>query len=109
MAIAENLNSLLKGYKLQYYYFCIYFFHRAIPKEDLFFDPEGKTVWYLFADIYCLDYDGNVFDAALIAVFSALKNGIPFPSSDYAFSPQSYFSAITRRRIHTRYRNNCAS
>jgi exosome complex component RRP43 len=40
------------------------------------FDSEGKTVWYLYLDIYCLDYDGNVFDASLIALISALKNGM---------------------------------
>ena len=32
-------------------------------------------VWYLYVDMYCLDYDGNVFDACLIALLSALANG----------------------------------
>jgi hypothetical protein len=31
--------------------------------------------WYLYADLYCLDYDGNVFDCALIALLAALHNG----------------------------------
>jgi len=31
-------------------------------------------VWYLYVDMYCLDYDGNVFDACLIALLSALAN-----------------------------------
>jgi exosome complex RNA-binding protein Rrp42 (RNase PH superfamily) len=32
--------------------------------------------WYLYADLYCLDYDGNVFDCALIALLAALHNGL---------------------------------
>ena len=36
---------------------------------------EGKAVWVLYADLYCLENDGNVFDAALIALLTALKNG----------------------------------
>eukprot|EP00026_Physarum_polycephalum_P015344 Phypoly_transcript_15998.p1 GENE.Phypoly_transcript_15998~~Phypoly_transcript_15998.p1 ORF type:complete len:280 (+),score=45.09 Phypoly_transcript_15998:49-888(+) len=67
MAIAENLNTLAKG---------------LVPKDQLHFDPEGKTVWYLFLDIYCLDYDGNVFDAALIALIAALQN-VQLPEGEY--------------------------
>ncbi len=37
--------------------------------------PKSVTLnWFIYADIYCLDYDGNVFDAALIALVAALKN-----------------------------------
>jgi len=36
---------------------------------------ESKAVWTLFADVICLNYDGNVFDAALLAIIAALKNG----------------------------------
>lgn len=36
---------------------------------------EGKAVWVLYADIVCLNDDGNVFDASLLALVSALKNG----------------------------------
>jgi len=67
MAIAENLNALAKG---------------LISPEDLKFDPEGKSAWYLYLDIYCLDYDGNVFDAALIALIAALKN-VQLPEGEY--------------------------
>jgi exosome complex component RRP43 len=31
-------------------------------------------VWYLYVDLYCLDYDGNVFDACLVALLAALAN-----------------------------------
>lgn len=34
---------------------------------------EGK-VWGVFADIYVLDYDGNLFDAATLAAMSALTS-----------------------------------
>ena len=34
----------------------------------------GAAVWLLRADIICLEYDGNVADAALIALIAALRN-----------------------------------
>ncbi|KAL1924563.1 uncharacterized protein VTP21DRAFT_4217 [Calcarisporiella thermophila] len=43
---------------------------------------EGKAVWVLYADLLCLNYDGNVIDAALIALVSALKN-LRLPSASY--------------------------
>lgn len=49
---------------------------KTSPKIDEVKDvPEQLTVgWYLYADLYCLDYDGNVFDCALIALLTALHN-----------------------------------
>jgi len=35
---------------------------------------EKMSSWVLYADIVCLDYDGNVVDASLLALVSALKN-----------------------------------
>ncbi|MCQ2977174.1 MAG: exosome complex protein Rrp42 [archaeon] len=35
---------------------------------------EGKKVWMLFIDIHVIDYDGNLFDAANLAVMAALMN-----------------------------------
>lgn len=35
---------------------------------------EDASVWVLYADVVCLDYDGNVVDAALLALTTALKN-----------------------------------
>mmetsp|Transcript_9986 Transcript_9986/g.13717 ORF Transcript_9986/g.13717 Transcript_9986/m.13717 type:complete len:301 (+) Transcript_9986:29-931(+) len=35
---------------------------------------EVQYSWYLFVDIYCLNYDGNILDACLIALLAALKN-----------------------------------
>lgn len=37
--------------------------------------PSGQFSWYLYADIYCLDYDGNILDASLAALLAALRNG----------------------------------
>ncbi len=34
---------------------------------------EGKKVWMVNIDIHTIDYDGNLFDAALIAAVTALK------------------------------------
>ncbi|KAG6844360.1 hypothetical protein H0H87_007541 [Tephrocybe sp. NHM501043] len=34
----------------------------------------GKAVWVLYVDATCINYDGNVFDATLLAMVAALKN-----------------------------------
>jgi exosome complex component RRP43 len=36
---------------------------------------EGESAWTLYADIVCLDYDGSVADACLLALVAALKDG----------------------------------
>ncbi|EJD01703.1 uncharacterized protein FOMMEDRAFT_88508 [Fomitiporia mediterranea MF3/22] len=33
-----------------------------------------KAVWVLYVDATCINFDGNVFDAALLAMIAALKN-----------------------------------
>ncbi len=38
-------------------------------------EEANEAMWYLYVDMYCLDYDGNVFDACLIALLAALQNG----------------------------------
>ena len=40
-------------------------------------NDDKKVLWYLIVDLYCLDHDGNLFDACLIALIAALKNGEP--------------------------------
>jgi len=37
---------------------------------------ERKEVWILFTDIYVLDYDGNLFDAAFLGAMAALRSTI---------------------------------
>lgn len=43
------------------------------PLESLCIEP-GKAVWVLYADIVCLNYDGNILDASLLALTTALKD-----------------------------------
>ncbi|XP_071512732.1 exosome complex component RRP43-like isoform X2 [Panulirus ornatus] len=34
----------------------------------------NKVAWCLYCDVVCLNYDGNLYDAALIALMAALQN-----------------------------------
>lgn len=42
-----------------------------VDLEKLCIEP-GKKVWMLFIDLHIIDYDGNLFDTATLAVMSAL-------------------------------------
>lgn len=44
-----------------------------IDLKDLCIEKE-KLVWVLFCDISCLDYDGSILDAAVIALVAALRS-----------------------------------
>ena len=33
-----------------------------------------QAVWCLYADVICLNYDGNIQDASLVALLAALRN-----------------------------------
>ena len=46
---------------------------KAIDTEKLCIEP-GKKVFVVFVDIYVLNYDGNLIDAAAMAALSALMN-----------------------------------
>ena len=35
-------------------------------------------MWVLYVDATCINYDGNAFDAALVAMLAALKNSMYF-------------------------------
>ncbi len=43
---------------------------------------EGKKVWMIFLDLHIIDYDGNLFDAATLAVMAALMN-TKIPTAKY--------------------------
>uniref|UniRef100_A0A3Q3M212 Exosome complex component RRP43 n=1 Tax=Mastacembelus armatus TaxID=205130 RepID=A0A3Q3M212_9TELE len=43
-----------------------------IQTEDLCIE-RGKLCWVLYCDMICLDYDGNILDACIIALLAALK------------------------------------
>lgn len=45
----------------------------TVSTKSLCIQP-GKAVWVLYVDATCINYDGNVFDAALIAMVAALRN-----------------------------------
>ena len=42
----------------------------------------GEAVWMCFIDIYALNYDGNLFDAASLAAVSALRSAV-VPAEQY--------------------------
>lgn len=44
-----------------------------LPTASLCIEPH-KAAWVLYVDATCINYDGNVFDAALIAMVAALQN-----------------------------------
>ncbi|KAF8076871.1 ribosomal protein S5 domain 2-type protein [Lyophyllum atratum] len=44
-----------------------------LPLTSLCIHP-GKAAWVLYVDATCINYDGNVFDATLLAMVAALKN-----------------------------------
>ncbi|KIJ49546.1 hypothetical protein M422DRAFT_59277 [Sphaerobolus stellatus SS14] len=52
-----------------------------ISTSSLCIQP-GKSVWVLYVDATCLNYDGNAFDAALLAMVAALKN-VRLPKATY--------------------------
>ncbi|KAK4686418.1 exosome complex component RRP43, partial [Tremellales sp. Uapishka_1] len=45
----------------------------TIPPSSLCIEP-GKAVWTLYIDAVCINYDGNAFDAVVLAVIAALRN-----------------------------------
>jgi exosome complex component RRP43 len=63
--VAQSLNSLVKN---------------IINLEELKCnivsggDEDESLSWYLWVDVCWLDYDGNIFDAAIISAIGALKN-----------------------------------
>lgn len=44
--------------------------------------PRIKCVWYLHVSVYCLNYDGNIMDASLLAILAALKT-VRLPVVEY--------------------------
>lgn len=50
---------------------------RVVQPESLCISP-GKAVYTLYIDVVCINYDGNAFDAAVMAVMAALRNSMSF-------------------------------
>lgn len=72
-----------------------------------------KAVWVLYVDATCINYDGNAFDATLIAMVSALQNStswlfaINLPAHDLCTAvsarlPKATFDEDTGRVLCTR-------
>ncbi|KAJ3997607.1 ribosomal protein S5 domain 2-type protein [Lentinula boryana] len=53
----------------------------------------GKSAWVLYVDATVINYDGNVFDATLLAMVCALKN-VSLPHAD--FDPELHRTVCTR-------------
>ncbi|RLN79694.1 hypothetical protein BBJ28_00005894 [Nothophytophthora sp. Chile5] len=45
---------------------------RVVEMEDLSIE-KGQSAWKLMVDVYCIDHDGNVLDAALTSIMAAFK------------------------------------
>ncbi|KLO14512.1 hypothetical protein SCHPADRAFT_903189 [Schizopora paradoxa] len=43
---------------------------------------KGKAAWVLYVDAICINYDGNAFDATLLAIVAALQN-VKLPKAKY--------------------------
>lgn len=55
---------------------------KVLPLRKLVIHP-GKAAWVLYVDVVCINYDGNAFDAAVLAVMTALRNtNIPVATYD---------------------------
>ena len=54
----------------------------------------GKSVWVLYVDATCINYDGNAFDATLLAMVAALKNSTFYLYSEDPFL--LFFFLLTR-------------
>lgn len=44
-----------------------------MPPKSLIIAP-GKAAWVIYIDVVCINYDGNAYDAAVLAVMAALRN-----------------------------------
>jgi hypothetical protein len=52
---------------------CAMYRSNVLPTKSLCIHP-GKSVWVLYVDATCINCDGNVFDATLLAMVAALKS-----------------------------------
>lgn len=66
---------------------------QLLPLTTLCIAP-GRSVWCLYVDATCISYDGNVFDAALLAMVVALRNSEPGPTRGVLFADSHLFSLL---------------
>lgn len=67
-----------------------------VPPAALCIAP-GKAVWSIFIDVVCINYDGNAFDATVLAVMAALRDSELIVSECLALTLMN--SAFTSREI----------
>ena len=58
----------------------------VVSPASLCIEP-GKAAWVLYVDATCINYDGNAFDATLLAMVAALKNSACPSSPSLSLSP----------------------
>jgi exosome complex RNA-binding protein Rrp42 (RNase PH superfamily) len=63
-----------------------------LPLSSLCIHP-GKSAWVLYVDATCINYDGNAFDAALVAMVAALRNSMSLPHPSLLLPHQSPITA----------------
>lgn len=62
---------------------------------------KGKAVWVLYVDAICINYDGNAFDAALLAIVAALQNGkVAAPTRARRGTDQEYIVKLPRAKFN---------
>uniref|UniRef100_V9L3G1 Ribosomal RNA-processing protein 43 n=1 Tax=Callorhinchus milii TaxID=7868 RepID=V9L3G1_CALMI len=71
-------NLTAERFKFVIFFYVKKFSSQFLQKEDLCIE-KGKLVWVVYCDMMCLDYDGNLLDACIIALLAALKN-VQLPS-----------------------------
>lgn len=45
-----------------------------VSTSDPYLSGGQRAAWYIYADLYCFDHDGNIQDAAMISLLAALKS-----------------------------------
>ncbi|GAA5979246.1 hypothetical protein JCM10908_002854 [Rhodotorula pacifica] len=68
-----------------------------LPLSSLVIEP-GKAAWVVYLDVVCLNYDGGVLDAAVLAAVGALRD-LKFPEATY----DSDTGRTVCRRISEKY------
>ncbi|KAI9008302.1 ribosomal protein S5 domain 2-type protein [Gaertneriomyces semiglobifer] len=76
------------------------FVDQLVKSSDMFNLAElcidaGKAVWVLYADIVCINYQGNVLDAAIIALMAALQH-VRLPPATFYEEEDTVRVAIAR-------------
>ncbi|KAF9476725.1 hypothetical protein BDN70DRAFT_882040 [Pholiota conissans] len=64
-----------------------------LPLSSLCIHP-GKAAWVLYVDATCINYNGNAFDATLLAMVAALRN-TTLPQATY--DPETHRTICSRK------------